>query len=123
MSCESTLTVLKISIIAQKMKFSIKDFISKCDQIRSFQRIWSHLRKKSLMENFIFLRNAYALAYSAFVFFSQHSYVRSKRCCHQKKHFAAPHTEKNDSSTKFKCYYKNINHIFNNNFKIKTQNI
>ena len=41
--------------IAQKMNFSIKDFFSKCDQIRSFLRIWSPLRKKSLMENFIFL--------------------------------------------------------------------
>ena len=39
---------------AQKMKFSIKDFFSKCDQIRSFLRIWSHWLKKSLMENFIF---------------------------------------------------------------------
>ena len=39
---------------AQKMKFSIKDFFSKCQQIRSFLRIWSHLLKKSLMENFIF---------------------------------------------------------------------
>ena len=38
----------------QKMKFSIKDFLSKCDQIRSFLRIWSHYLKKSLMENFIF---------------------------------------------------------------------
>ena len=38
----------------KKMKFSIKDFLSKCDQIRSFLQIWSHLRKKSLMENFIF---------------------------------------------------------------------
>ena len=37
---------------AQKMKFSFKDFFSKCDQIRSFLRIWSHLPKKSLMENF-----------------------------------------------------------------------
>ena len=36
------------------MKFSIKAFFSKCDQIRSFLRIWSHLLKKSLMENFIF---------------------------------------------------------------------
>ena len=36
------------------MKFSIRDFFSKCDQIRSFMRIWSHLLKKSLMENFIF---------------------------------------------------------------------
>ena len=36
------------------MKFSIKDFFSKCNKIRSFLRIWSHLVKKSLMENFIF---------------------------------------------------------------------
>ena len=38
---------------AQKMKFSMKDFFSKCDQIRKKLRIWSHLRKKSLMKNFI----------------------------------------------------------------------
>ena len=36
------------------MKFSIKDFSSKCDQIRRKLRIWSHLLEKSLMENFIF---------------------------------------------------------------------
>ena len=45
---------LTISYTAQKMKFPIKDFFSKCDQIRSFLRIWSHLLKKSLKENFIF---------------------------------------------------------------------
>ena len=39
---------------AQKMKFSIKNFFSKWDQIRSFLQIWSHLLKTSLMENFIF---------------------------------------------------------------------
>ena len=39
---------------AQKLKFSIKDFSSKCDRIRSFLRIWSHLLEKSLMENVIF---------------------------------------------------------------------
>ena len=39
---------------AQTMKFSIKDFFSKCDQIRRKLRIRSHLLKKSLMENFIF---------------------------------------------------------------------
>ena len=38
----------------QKMKFSIKDFFSKCDQIRRKLRIWSHLLKKSGMENFSF---------------------------------------------------------------------
>ena len=37
------------------MKFSMKEFFSKCDQIRSFLWIWSHLLKKCLMENFIFL--------------------------------------------------------------------
>ena len=36
------------------MKFSIKDFFSKCDQIWSILRICSHLLKKSLMGNFIF---------------------------------------------------------------------
>ena len=36
------------------MKFSIKDFFIKCDRIRSFVLIWSHLLKKSLMENFMF---------------------------------------------------------------------
>ena len=38
----------------QKMKFLIKDFFSKCDQIPSFLRIWAHLLKKSLIKNFIF---------------------------------------------------------------------
>ena len=38
----------------QKMKFSIKYFFSKYDQIRSSLRIWSHLLKKSFIENFIF---------------------------------------------------------------------
>ena len=40
--------------IAQKVKFSIKDFFCKCDQIRKKLRIWSHLLEKSLMENFTF---------------------------------------------------------------------
>ena len=38
------------------MKFSIKDFFSKCDQTRRKLQIWSHLLKKSLMENFIFVQ-------------------------------------------------------------------
>ena len=48
----------KITVTTQKMKFSVKDFFSKCDQIRRFQRIWSPLLKKSFMENFIFLCSA-----------------------------------------------------------------
>ena len=43
---------------AQKMKFSIKHFFSKCDQIRRKLRIWSHLLKKSLMKS---LTNLYFL--------------------------------------------------------------
>ena len=43
------------------MKFSIKDFLSKCDQICSFLLIWSHLLKKSLMENFIFLCSVWCI--------------------------------------------------------------
>ena len=44
-----------ICTLHKKMKFPIKDFLSKCDQICRKQRIWSHLLKISLMENFIFL--------------------------------------------------------------------
>ena len=40
---------------AQKIKFSIKYFLSKCDQVRRKLRIWSHFLKNSLMKNFIFL--------------------------------------------------------------------
>ena len=42
------------AIIAQEMKFFVKDFFSKCDQIHRKLRIWSHLLKNSFMENFIF---------------------------------------------------------------------
>ena len=46
--------ILKPYALHKKMKFPIKDFFSKCDQICSFLGIWSHLLKKPLMENFIF---------------------------------------------------------------------
>ena len=39
---------------AQKMKFSIKDFFTKCDEICRKLRIWPHLLKKTLIKNFIF---------------------------------------------------------------------
>ena len=39
--------------LQKKRKFFIKDFSSKCKQISMKRRIWSHLLKKSLMENFI----------------------------------------------------------------------
>ena len=40
-----------ITITTHKIKFSIKDYFTKCDQSTG----WSHLLKKSLMENIIFL--------------------------------------------------------------------
>ena len=48
------ITTNTVHTAQKKMKFSIKDLFSKCDQIRWKLRIWSHLQKKSLMENFIF---------------------------------------------------------------------
>ena len=50
----ATKPIVQVIFTAQKMKFSSKGFFSKCDQIRSYLRIWSHLLKKSIMENFIF---------------------------------------------------------------------
>ena len=50
--CSKLLQSVKIT--EQKMKFSIKDFFSKCDQIRSSKGIWSHLLEKSFMEDSIF---------------------------------------------------------------------
>ena len=35
----------------QKMNFSFKDFFSQCNFFSKFRQIWSHLLKKSLMEN------------------------------------------------------------------------
>ena len=48
--------MVKYNLISlhKKMKFSIKDFFSKCYQIRRKLRIWLHLLKKSLMDNFTF---------------------------------------------------------------------
>ena len=42
-----------ISNHSTKNEVSIKDFFSKCDQICSFLRSWSHLLNKSFMKNFI----------------------------------------------------------------------
>ena len=43
-----------LKIIAQKIKFYVMDFFSKCDQMRRKLRIWSHLLNEFLMENFTF---------------------------------------------------------------------
>ena len=46
--------ILSCACTGQKMTFSIKDFFSKCGQIRKNLQICSHLLKKPIMENFIF---------------------------------------------------------------------
>ena len=43
-----------VQYTAQKIKFSIKGFLSKCEQMQNFLRIFLHLLKESLMENLIF---------------------------------------------------------------------
>ena len=63
-----TVLVLKNINTAQKMKFSIKDFFSECDQICSFLRILSHLLKKPLMENFFFCSVKDLLHYCYYLF-------------------------------------------------------
>ena len=50
----SVLEIFRLSYTPQKIKFFIKEFFSKCDQIRRKMQIWSHFLKKSLTENFIF---------------------------------------------------------------------
>ena len=52
---------------AQKIKFSIKDLFSKCDQILGTLRIWSYFVKKSWMQNFFF----FALLFSIYGDFAQ----------------------------------------------------
>ena len=51
---ENFLRTIILHDTTQKIRLCIKDFFSKYDQIRNFLRIWSHLLKKSLMENLIF---------------------------------------------------------------------
>ena len=52
--CVGTAVAMGLYALHKKVKFSFKDFFSKCDQIRSFVRVGSRLLKKSLMKNFIF---------------------------------------------------------------------
>ena len=53
-ACRSSMENAIFTWSVQKLKFSIKNFFSKCDKIDRKLRIWSHLLKKSLMKNFIF---------------------------------------------------------------------
>ena len=83
---------------AQKMKFSIKDFFSKCDQIHRKLRIWSHLLKKSFMEKFIFC------AMHIFPIFQLSATDRTKIWCLNNRSLFYVHLE---------CYCKfDINHCY-----------
>ena len=52
---EENYEVWIMTYTAQKMKFSIEDFFSKCDQIHRKLRIWSHLLTKSFIQKLYFL--------------------------------------------------------------------
>ena len=74
---QKTCTRFKIQLHCKKNEVSIKDFFSKCDQICSFLWIWSHILKKSLMENFIFLCSVFFLFHvlanlEHFIYFSEY---------------------------------------------------
>ena len=67
---------------SQKIKFSIKDFFSKCDQMWSLLWIWSHLLNKSWMENFIFcaaMKTLVVLIYLAWLLKFSHFYYMIQR--------------------------------------------
>ena len=59
-------TGLHAHTLHKKVKFSFKDFFSKCDQICRKLWIGSQLLKKSSMENFIF----YAVTWVLYIIFS-----------------------------------------------------
>ena len=82
-------TKISAFITAQKIKFSIKDFLGKCDQIRKKLQIWPHLRKQSLTENFIFspdfggllsFQNSLRTSQKHFFFTKTKEICNSQRC-------------------------------------------
>ena len=82
------------SLTAQKIKFSIMDFFSKCDQIHSFQRTWSHLLKKSLIENFIFCAVTFTSFKIKFLISSKMLFCSSQCACLFKDPFWVKNLEK-----------------------------
>ena len=49
------------------MKLPIKDFVSKCNQIRRKLQIWSLILKKSLMENFLLCTVIITIMFKVFI--------------------------------------------------------
>ena len=66
---------IKSRYTTQNIKLSMKDFFSKCDQICRKLRIWSHLLKKYLLENSIFLFSDLSLCCKGC--YHQRSYLKS----------------------------------------------
>ena len=91
------------------MKFSIKDFFSKCDQ--RFLGTWSYLLKKSLMKNFIFLCSENVISH----YRSRHSQMFFK--IGVLKNLAILTWKKETPTQAFSCKYCEI---FNNNFANST---
>ena len=58
-------------LTAEKVKLSIEDFFSKCDKIRSFQRVWSHLLKKSLRKTSFFVQCLTVFIKAAYAFLKE----------------------------------------------------
>ena len=67
---------------AQKMKFSIKDFLNKCDQIRILQRIRSHSVKKIFRgKNFIFCAVMYKTFLIKHFYHSYTHFIETRQQC------------------------------------------
>ena len=86
------------------MKFFVKDFLSKCDQIHRKLWIWSHLLKKSLMEDFVFcarddLVNPKTLIY--FTSMKESLSIVGKLYLAFNRHFVARHLHRNVLFTMF----------------------
>ena len=72
MTMTSMAEILEMAVLTLHKKWSFPLRISsKCDQICRKLRIWSHLLKKSLMENFIFCAVSGALLWILRVFWEQ----------------------------------------------------
>ena len=108
-----------ITRTVQKMKFYIKNFRSKCDQIHSFQRIWSHLVKKYLRKTLFFVQqrmskrvkpmpNANQKSKLDFIFIGFHSIPGWKATTRYKKSSYKKNKKKKIESKQEKLFKKNL---------------
>ena len=76
-------------------KVSIKDFFSKCNQIRRKLWIWSHLLKKCLMEKFIFCAAALKVQITPI---KTMYYVLITVCFHKEQYFLGASSQPRQTS-------------------------